>query len=478
MPLHIPIPFIQPLGTDSSHSSHPLLAPPLPFSLPSRLLRTAPRCTIFVFSLRDEAALADGAVLKDSSTSGGIGRVDLFEDAHNVDNDAAPPSPHKPAGRRTDFDANNLGSGENNYANLVSLGLHSRGNGEIQRLASSKAGEESDRGGGGGGVWSDEGAEANGGDEIGEEREWENGRGGQDARGRMGGGGMHDHQHGQRQHPHWSRGRFGSNDGSERSSVSSAFSSTTTGSTQTSGGGMSVHRGRNGMTSKMTWNEDSGLERVEPMLLERMREVAGAGSCGGKDGWGHTGPIWVAKFSLDCTLLATGGADGKLLLWTVEAADDGGGGRGVGGGGADGGGGGGGGGMKLGDHPVRTWDGHDGEVLDISLSSQGLVLSSGTDWLVKLWHPDSALCLRTFEHSHIATSVVFHPENEQLFFTGCLDGKVRLFDLRPRSVEEEGKAISEINTKGFVTAMAVSNDGKTVAAGLFEGKCMLFQVRK
>lgn len=326
-------------------------------------------------------------------------------------------------------------------------------------------------------MWSDEGAEANGGDEIGEEREWENGGGGGDAHGRMGGVGAHDHQHGQRQHPHWSRGTFGSNDGSERSSVSSAFSSTTTGSTQTSGGGMSVHRVRNGITNKTTWSEESGLERVEPMLLERMREVAGAGSCRGKDEWGHTGPVWVAKFSHDYSLLATGGADGKLLMWTVEAVEDGGGGGGgVGAGGGGGGAGEGGVGMKLGEHPLRTWEGHDGEVLDISLSSQGLVLSSGTDWLVKLWHPDSALCLRTFEHSHIATSVVFHPENQQLFFTGCLDGKVRLFDLRPRSAEEEGKSISEINTKGFVTAMAVSDDGKTVAAGLFEGKCMLFQV--
>ena len=53
--------------------------------------------------------------------------------------------------------------------------------------------------------------------------------------------------------------------------------------------------------------------------------------------------------------------------------------------------------------------------------------------------------------------------------------QVRLFDLMPRSVEDENLAVSEIDTKGFVTAMAVSDDGKTVVAGLFEGKCMLFE---
>jgi WD40 repeat protein len=174
-------------------------------------------------------------------------------------------------------------------------------------------------------------------------------------------------------------------------------------------------------------------------------------------GYRHEGAIWVSKFNYDYSMLATGGMCGKVFVWQVErqnhensdgtsysnlpppknaskkyppenaTCDSG---------------------PRIRKPAIRVFEGHDGEVLDLAWSNDSLIASAGTDWLVKLWHPSAdARCLRVFDHPHIATGVAFHPLNQQLLFTSCLDGALRLFDLRPDHQDLEGKAITEVDTK-------------------------------
>jgi WD40 repeat protein len=184
-------------------------------------------------------------------------------------------------------------------------------------------------------------------------------------------------------------------------------------------------------------------------------------------GYRHEGAIWVSKFSYDYSMLATGGMCGKIFVWQVERRNQDNSDGGMYSNGSsnvpknaqrkfstdnitsDSG-------PRIRKPAIRVFEGHDGEVLDIAWSNDSLIASAGTDWLVKLWHPSAdARCLRIFDHPHIATGVAFHPLNQQLLFTSCLDGVLRLFDLRPDQQDLEGKAISEVDTKVGITCACV-----------------------
>jgi hypothetical protein len=119
--------------------------------------------------------------------------------------------------------------------------------------------------------------------------------------------------------------------------------------------------------------------------------------------------------------------------------------------------------------PVREWLGHDDVIVDLSWSRAALLLSASMDGTVRLWHPSRPECLHRFAHPDAVTSVAFHPiDGTASFVTGCFDRRLRVWSL------ETGRVIVWQAAPSIITAVAVSQDGRTVAAGLFSGAVAFF----
>mmetsp|Transcript_4491 Transcript_4491/g.16402 ORF Transcript_4491/g.16402 Transcript_4491/m.16402 type:complete len:598 (-) Transcript_4491:651-2444(-) len=175
------------------------------------------------------------------------------------------------------------------------------------------------------------------------------------------------------------------------------------------------------------------------------------------------GAIWCIKFDVKGEFVATGGQSGIICIWEVELHQED-------------------GQLYRNECSVGLknrlfcrYIGHLGPILDMSWSRDSLLASASVDQTVRLWHFESQQALRVFNHKDFVTSVVFHPINEKFIITGCLDGMVRMFDLKPPS-GSLGKNVSQADTKGVVTALAISEDGETLVAGLFEGKCIFYHL--
>ncbi|CAN1299785.1 WD repeat-containing protein 44 [Linum perenne] len=79
--------------------------------------------------------------------------------------------------------------------------------------------------------------------------------------------------------------------------------------------------------------------------------------------------------------------------------------------------------------PLHEFQGHNGEVLDLSWSKQRLLLSSSDDNTVRLWQVGRDKCLGVFHHNNFVTCVHFNPVDEDYFVSGCIDGKVRIWEV-------------------------------------------------
>ena len=178
--------------------------------------------------------------------------------------------------------------------------------------------------------------------------------------------------------------------------------------------------------------------------------------------------IWAAEFSLDGKFLAVAGKDSVVRIFSVistpeerqaheeeEATACG-------------------NGEKLSapvfrNKPVREYEGHTEQVLALSWSKNGFLLSCSMDKTVRLWHPSRPECLCTFQHNDLVTSIAFHPTDDRFFLAGSLDAQLRLW-----SIPDKAVAFSATTTE-FQTAVAFSPDGKTAICGLLSGMCMFFE---
>ncbi|KAF8061942.1 SPAC3H5.08c [Scenedesmus sp. PABB004] len=162
--------------------------------------------------------------------------------------------------------------------------------------------------------------------------------------------------------------------------------------------------------------------------------------------------------------------------------------------------------------PVRSYAGHGEDILDVSWSGAGFVLTASLDKSARLWHVSQPGCLRTFWHSDFVTSVQFHPGDAQRFVSGArvappparrpacpraaapaprraalahaltpraaaphvagsIDGKIRVWSIPQNAV----LATASLH-QDMVTAVAFSLSGTRVLAGTMRGRVRFYEL--
>ncbi|CAN4085676.1 unnamed protein product [Withania somnifera] len=120
--------------------------------------------------------------------------------------------------------------------------------------------------------------------------------------------------------------------------------------------------------------------------------------------------------------------------------------------------------------PLHEFQGHTGEILDLSWSENNRLLSSSTDKTVRLWQLGHDLCLRVFSHSNYVTCIQFNPLNDEYFISGSIDGKVRVWAVNSCQV------MDWTDIRDIVTAVSYRPDGKGGIIGSMAGSCRFFSL--
>lgn len=161
---------------------------------------------------------------------------------------------------------------------------------------------------------------------------------------------------------------------------------------------------------------------------------------------GHQSWVRALAFVNEGTQAVSGACDGKITWWDTAAESP---------------------------APLRSVEAHQGWVRSMDASPNGgLIATGGNDNMVRVWNAsDGSLLRELVGHKGHIYSVHFHPQGD-LLLTGDLMGvikqwevgtgkEVRTFDASPLHTYNGGQGVNY----GGVRALAVSPDGKTLAAG-------------
>ncbi|KAJ3276063.1 hypothetical protein HDV01_006233 [Terramyces sp. JEL0728] len=120
--------------------------------------------------------------------------------------------------------------------------------------------------------------------------------------------------------------------------------------------------------------------------------------------------------------------------------------------------------------PYRVFNGHQLAITDLSWTTGDFLLSASLDGSVQLWHISQTVPLCMFKHRDCVSSVRFHPLDSNLFASGSLDGRIRVWSIDTKSLlywnEISGDAI---------TALEFTRDGSTIVCGTLSGSCVFYE---
>uniref|UniRef100_A0A5B7AEV8 Uncharacterized protein n=1 Tax=Davidia involucrata TaxID=16924 RepID=A0A5B7AEV8_DAVIN len=122
------------------------------------------------------------------------------------------------------------------------------------------------------------------------------------------------------------------------------------------------------------------------------------------------------------------------------------------------------------EQPLHEFHGHSGEVLALSWSKDGYLLSSSVDKTVRLWQVGHDQCLRIFSHNNYVTCVEFNPVDDNYFISGSIDGKVRIWEVLGCQV------VDWTDIREIVTAVCYFPSGKGGIVGSMDGNCRFYDI--
>ncbi len=164
---------------------------------------------------------------------------------------------------------------------------------------------------------------------------------------------------------------------------------------------------------------------------------------------GHTGSVYSVSFSPDGATLASGSGDGTVKLWDVATKQN-----------------------------IATLEGHGLGVHSVSFSPDGTTLASASwDGIIKLWDVATDTNIATLQgHGDYRIggdqfSALFSLDGMLLASWGGFSHEVELWDVRT------GENIATLQGhRGWVSSVAFSPDGTTLASGLADGTVKLWDV--
>ena len=143
---------------------------------------------------------------------------------------------------------------------------------------------------------------------------------------------------------------------------------------------------------------------------------------------GHTLGTTVAAWRPGHALLATGGQDGKVRLWSVGAVE-----------------------------PQAVCDAGAAWVENLAWSADGAYLASSAGKILRLWSPDGTLIREYPAQDSTIASIAWHPLREEL--AAASYGGVVFFSAG------SGDQVRKLDWKGSILALAWSPDGEMIATG-------------
>lgn len=156
----------------------------------------------------------------------------------------------------------------------------------------------------------------------------------------------------------------------------------------------------------------------------------------------HSGNVRCIAVSYDKKFAASGGEDGKIILYSLEPH------------------------LAI----YKVFHGHSSDITHLTFSRDGFLLSSSLDYAVKIWHVSQDDSLGNFLHDDAVVSCVFNPRDSGFFACATLGKYVFYWDIR------ENKILRKVNYAYPPTAIVFSPDGSNVVVGCLNGFCFIYSM--